>query len=213
VIALALGLTIAALAGCGGSTKVVTVTQTTATAAEQTQATPATTTETATPQSAPTSGTTFGDGDYQVPQDVKPGTYRTREGSSGCYWQVTKDVSGDLGSIIANDNTEGPAVVTIPRSAGGFRSGNCGEWTDDLARITASKTTIGEGTYIVRTDIAPGTYRSSGGSGCYWARLRTFAGGLNAIITNNNTDTPAIVQIASADRGFTSTRCGTWRRR
>jgi hypothetical protein len=38
------------------------------------------------------------------------------------------------------------------------------------------KTPFGQGTFIVRTDVAPGTYRSRGGDGCYWARLRTTAG-------------------------------------
>ena len=47
-IVLALASPFAALAGCGGSTTVVTVTQTTAASPEQTQPTPTTTTETVT---------------------------------------------------------------------------------------------------------------------------------------------------------------------
>ncbi len=36
------------------------------------------------------------------------------------------------------------------------------------------KTTIeSNGTFIVGADIAPGTYRSAGKYGCYWARLRS----------------------------------------
>jgi hypothetical protein len=67
------------------------------------------------------------------------------------------------------------------------------------------------GTFIVRTDIAPGTYRARG-SGCYWARLRAFTGELGAIIANGNPRGQAIVTIKASDRGFTSTRCGTWTR-
>lgn len=64
--------------------------------------------------------------------------------------------------------------------------------------------------FIVRTDIAPGTYKNSGGSNCYYARLQGFGNTLDDIIANNNVDTPTIVTIASTDKGFQSEGCGTW---
>jgi hypothetical protein len=94
----------------------------------------------------------------------------------------------------------------IPR---GFEFARCGTWISNLARITQSETRFGEGTYIVATDILPGTYRSSRGAGCYWARLRAFTGTLPAIITNGNPTGRAIVAIRRSDRGFESARCGT----
>jgi hypothetical protein len=33
---------------------------------------------------------------------------------------------------------------------------------------------------------------------------------LDDIIANNNTDDQVVVQIDSSDKGFESTRCGTW---
>lgn len=55
----------------------------------------------------------FGDGTYQVGKDIKPGTYRTRVGSSNCYYARLKGFGGTLDDIIANNNTDAPAVVTI----------------------------------------------------------------------------------------------------
>lgn len=70
---------------------------------------------------------------------------------------------------------------------------------------------FGSGTWIVGSEVPPGTYRNSGGSGCYWARLSGFGGTLDEIIANNFDDVVNIVTISSTDRGFESSGCGTWR--
>src|ERR1700685_3007611 len=54
-----------------------------------------------------------------------------------------------------------------------------------------------DGTFIVNTDIQPGTYKSSGGDNCYYARLSGFGGTTADIIANEDTSAPAIVTIAS----------------
>lgn len=153
---------------------------------------------------------TFGDGTFQVGKDIQPGTYRTRVGSSGCYYARLSGFGGTLGEILANNNTDAPAIVTIAKTDKGFESQNCGTWTQDLSQITTSKTTFGDGMYIVGTDIEPGTYKNTGSSGCYYARLSGFTNTIDGIIANNNVDTPAIVTIAASDKGFESTQCGTW---
>ncbi len=152
-----------------------------------------------------------GNGIYRVGKDVAAGTYRSR-GGSGCYWARLRAFSGDLNAILANMNVDGPTVVTIKPTDRGFETQRCGTWTSSLVRITRSKTRFGAGTFIVGIDIAPGTYRSSGRGACYWARLRNFSGDLGSIIANNNTSGPTIVSISRGDRGFESTRCGTWTR-
>jgi hypothetical protein len=160
---------------------------------------------------ATTSTSKFGDGTYRVGKDIAPGTYRAR-GGNGCYWERLASFSGTLKAILANDNASGPTVVTILRTDKGFMSSRCGTWTARLTRITKSTSRFGPGTYIVGLDIAPGTYRSSGTSGCYWERLKGFTGTLNAIIANDNARGQAIVTIARSDKGFSSSRCGTWTR-
>jgi hypothetical protein len=72
-------------------------------------------------------------------------------------------------------------------------------------------TTIsGDGTYRVGVDIQPGVYRSQGGSGCYWARLSGFSGGLGDVIANNFGAGPQVVQIAATDAAFSTSGCSTW---
>lgn len=72
------------------------------------------------------------------------------------------------------------------------------------------KTSFSDGIYIVGTDIQPGTYKSSGGSSCYYERLSGFGGTLDEIIANEIARGTAIVTIAASDAGFKSERCGTW---
>ena len=155
---------------------------------------------------------TFGDGQHVVGSEIKPGTYRTREGSSGCYWAREKDFEGGVDSLLANDNTDFPAVVTIMKTDKGFESTDCGTWTTDLSAITSSRTRFGDGIYIVGTDMIPGTYKSSGHTGCYWERMSNFTGGLNGTLANDNTDSSAVVTIRATDKGFKSSDCGSWRR-
>jgi hypothetical protein len=153
----------------------------------------------------------FRDGIWRVGKDIGAGTYRSR-GGDGCYWARLRSFSGNLNAIIANANPSGPTVVTLKSTDKGFETSNCANWSRRLKRITGSKTRFGEGTFIVGLDIAPGTYRSRSGSSCYWARLRNFSGELGGIIANGNPRGPTVVTISSTDRGFDSSRCGTWSR-
>ncbi len=73
-----------------------------------------------------------GDGTYQVGVDMAVGRYKTTGPTDdlfrNCYWQRTRDDSGQLGSIIANDNTQGPASVTVKSGEFFQTSGGC-TWT------------------------------------------------------------------------------------
>ena len=68
-----------------------------------------------------------------------------------------------------------------------------------------------DGTYLVGTDVKPGTYRSSGGGSCYWARLSSVDGDFDAIIANNIGANP-VVTIKKTDKAFETARCGEWKR-
>jgi len=153
---------------------------------------------------------TFGGGTLVVGKDIQAGTYRTRHDRSGCYFARLKGFSGTLGDIIANDNTDAPVVVTILATDAGFQSTRCDTWSSDLSAITTSQTSFGDGDLIVGTDMVPGTYRNTTSTGCYYARLSGFGHTLGDIVANDNTDAQAVVTIAASDKGFESTRCGTW---
>jgi hypothetical protein len=65
-----------------------------------------------------------GDGTFLVPTQVKPGTYEAAA-QGGCYWEVDKNLLDNIDSIIANDNTDGQAILTIPRYAKAVKTSNC----------------------------------------------------------------------------------------
>jgi hypothetical protein len=73
---------------------------------------------------------------------------------------------------------------------------------------------IGDGTYKVGRDIAPGTYRTEGPTSesigyCYWARLADASGKLSAIIANGNAAGPAYVTLKRGEY-FETNACHTW---
>ena len=71
------------------------------------------------------------------------------------------------------------------------------------------KTTMtANGTFVVNTDIAAGTYRTDGGADCYWARLKSLNTG--DVIDNNISDGQQVVRILPTDAAFMTRGCGTW---
>ena len=79
---------------------------------------------------APGPATSFsGEGEYLVGDDIAAGTYKTSgpESEFGCYWERAKDASGEFGSIIANNNLNGPGRVTLNRGEY-FKTNRCEEW-------------------------------------------------------------------------------------
>ncbi|QVQ54792.1 hypothetical protein J4H86_09500 [Spiractinospora alimapuensis] len=81
-------------------------------------------------------GTTVGNGIHLVDDDIPAGTYQTDGPDEDdilpmCYWARLSGTSGELEEIIANDNLEGPGVVTIEESDVALElSGGC-DWTLD----------------------------------------------------------------------------------
>ncbi|WP_030341486.1 hypothetical protein [Streptomyces sp. NRRL S-1022] len=159
-----------------------------------------------------------GDGDYRVGTDVQPGTYRTAGNTDGlCYWERAKDASGELDSMLANDNVSGTSYVTIKPTDKLFKSHGCEGWeaVDPKAKGTPGSSMDGDGgMYKVGTDIAPGTYRSAGNTddGCYWERVKDAGHGLDSIIANNNVKGTAVVTISPSDAYFKTNGCGDWKK-
>lgn len=84
------------------------------------------------PLPPPEPGTISGSGTFLVGIDIEPGTYRSAGPVAtvipNCYWARHKDASGDMLSIIANDNSQGPAVVKIAATDGAFETNGCQTW-------------------------------------------------------------------------------------
>lgn len=69
----------------------------------------------------------FGNGTWIVGSDIAPGLWRA-DGSERCYWERARDFGGGTGSIIANENPRGSAVVQIAPSDKAFKTKGCGTW-------------------------------------------------------------------------------------
>ncbi len=77
-------------------------------------------------------GTAMGAGTYEVGPDIVPGRYKTkgsgREGFFGsCYFQRSRNDSGEFDSIISNDFFQGPGSVTVKKGEFLKLTGDC-EW-------------------------------------------------------------------------------------
>jgi hypothetical protein len=78
---------------------------------------------------------------------------------------------------------------------------------------TSASASFGEGRFIVGTDIAPGTYRTTGKAGhfdCYWERLKDTSGTSESMIANNLAPGPATVTIDKTDGAFQTRWCRPW---
>ncbi|MBT2419791.1 hypothetical protein J7F01_06080 [Streptomyces sp. ISL-22] len=159
-----------------------------------------------------------GDGDFQVGTDVKPGTYRTTGNTDGmCYWERAKDSSGEMDSLLANDNVTGTSYVTIKAGDKLFSSSGCKDWeaVDEKAKGSPASTMSGDGgMFRVGVDIAPGTYKSTGNAddSCYWERTKDAEHGLDSIIANNNVTGAAVVTISASDAYFKTAGCQDWKK-
>ena len=81
--------------------------------------------------SAVTQVTSFGEGQFSVGPEIKPGTYQTTALSAEkCYWQTNSGFDGSRDDFIADDHvTSAPVTVTLDSSIVGFESRGCGTWT------------------------------------------------------------------------------------
>jgi hypothetical protein len=150
---------------------------------------------------------TFTDGEHRVGDDIQPGTYRAIAPATGdgfCFWERVSGFGGSEAETIANSAGVGPRVVTISATDAGFVSDDCGTWSSDLASLRGP---IGDGIWIVGTDVAPGRYSSAGGASCVWQRLSGFGGTSEESL---EAGVEGAVEIKATDRGFSSSNCGTW---
>ncbi|GAA4776861.1 hypothetical protein GCM10023200_06950 [Actinomycetospora chlora] len=73
---------------------------------------------------------------------------------------------------------------------------------------------FGNGTYLVGSELAAGTYRTDGSGGsCYWERLRDTSGEFSAIIANDAITGPSTMTVRSSDQAVHFSGDCTWTRR
>jgi hypothetical protein len=144
-------------------------------------------------------------GTHIVGDSIQPGIYRGAAGQSllnSCYWERLRDLSGELGSTIANDNAVGQFYVEVKATDYALETA-CQLTPLAQAPALSVGDTVAPGTYLVGRDIRPGTYRGEAGTGvmesCYWERLNDVAGELGSIIANDNAMGSYFVQVLGSD--------------
>lgn len=154
-----------------------------------------------------------GTGIFAVGRDVAAGTYRTRTGAPQCTWARlrTDFEDGTAEDILSFAITDLPTVTTIKPTDPFFGTDGCATWTADLSPITASPTApFGDGTWIVGSDIAAGTWESSDPGDCTWGRLSNFSSDAGSLIEFHPSLPEGKVVIQPSDAGFYADGCGTW---
>ena len=151
--------------------------------------------------------TPSGDGTWVVGSELASGTYAAGPGLDSCSWERLSGFSGEFEDIIAIDVGNPRPIVTIFPTDAGFTSASCGEWLPIADAVT---TPSGDGTWVVGSEIAPGTYAALGGDFCSWSRLGGFSGEFDDIITIEVGSDRQVVTIEETDVGFTGQSCGAW---
>ena len=130
-------------------------------------------------------------------------TAETKQGTLEILMGICADRSdfADQSPIVWNMNMLASAVMLCPKAphAAAMRARGSGAVFDD-------------GTYVVGTEVKPGTYRTGPGvRDCYWERT-TDGGGTIANDFVTFAPKGVTVTIRKSDGGFTSTDCGVWKR-
>ena len=84
--------------------------------------------------------------------------------------------------------------------------------TAGVPAAASAATLPGTGVYLVGSQIAPTTYRSTNAIStyCSWQRLKNLSGALSGVIESGIGKGQQIVTIASTDKAFQTSGCGTW---
>lgn len=182
---------------------------TTTTSEPTTTTTTTTKTPTTTTTTVPETEAAFSDGTWLVGDEIAPGIYQTDGAVSSCYWERLSGLGGTFDELIANANVDGQGMVEIQDGDVAFSADDCGDWIE-LTALDEPLTSFGDGTWAVGAHIAPGRYRATGGNSCYWERLSGFSGEFDDLISNDNVESQAIVEINANDAGFHTDDCGTF---
>ncbi|MBA3019725.1 hypothetical protein [Propionicimonas sp.] len=149
-------------------------------------------------------------GTLEVGVDVPPGTYQSA-GGSGCYWERQ---SGPGKAIGAGPLGSGTTIVTIAPTDRFFVPMGCGSWATPS---TEPVTTIGDGDYLVGSQVSPGRYQATHTTGteCYWELRSGFGGTDGDIVAYTMYRKPlatSVVEVVIPEDavGFVTDGCGQW---
>lgn len=145
-------------------------------------------------------------GTYLVGTDIETGIYYGTAGYDlfdSCYWARLDDLSGELGSILANENAIGQYYVEVKETDYAFETACRLTKIEGIPEPDEFMQELEAGTYIVGRDIEPGLYKGQAGEdfmeSCYWARLSAVSGEFRDILANDNATGQFLIQVNSSD--------------
>lgn len=169
---------------------------------------------TPTPTPAPTpEPVAFGPGQHRVGTDISAGRYFS-DPSGFCYWERQSGAGGTLDDILANNivgDTLQEIVDILPGDFAFEARDGCGDWFSTPR--AGMQSGIPPGKWLVGSQVAPGVYQVNAGENCYWERLSSFDGTLDAVLANDfvGDGGPQLVEVRAGDVGFyTDEDCGSW---
>ncbi len=139
------------------------------------------------------------EGMYKVGTDIEAGEYFVYcTNSISCYWAVSSDSSGELTSIVANDNIETFAFVSV--SDGQYLEVGGGKFmkaSDANVPNADSDGTYGAGMYRVGIDVPAGEYKvvSNSALGGYVEVSSDSSGSIYSIVSNDLVDTFSYITV------------------
>lgn len=153
-------------------------------------------------------------GTHLVGEDIQAGIYLGQAGLdffSSCYWERVSDLSGEFGSLIANDNSIGQFYVEVQDSDFAFKT-DCDMVLLETLPAATEKFPVNllPGMYLVNRDIQPGLYKGVAGidflDSCYWERLENVSGSFDGLVANDNEVGQFYIEVGDGDFAF-STAC------
>lgn len=139
-----------------------------------------------TPAPAPTpSVKTYKAGMYKIGSDMPAGEY-VLIGSGMSYYQVAKDSTGQLDSLISNDNFSKRSIITL--SNGQYLTlKNCTAYAfKDAPKVEPLNGILPEGMYKVGVDLPAGEYKVNADSMGYVEVSTSSTHNLDSIVSNDN---------------------------
>lgn len=141
------------------------------------------------------SSSSYSSGMYKIGTDMPAGEYLITATSDFAYMQVASDSSGELDSIITNDNFSNRIYITVAEGQY-LQFDGTAVLASDAPAYEPTGGVYGDGVYLVGKDIPAGEYKVSVSddalTGMGYIELASDSSGeIGSIITNNNIQTDA----------------------
>ena len=136
-------------------------------------------------------------GMYKVGVDLPEGEYALLGDGSHAYFQVTRDSTGDMRSIICNDNFVNRSILTV--KVGQYVTVQ-GAWLvpfTEAPKVQPEGGRLPQGMYKVGLDLAPGEYKIVSDGHGYVERSRNSTHSMHAIVSNDNFEGERYISVSA----------------